>query len=193
MDKETSIDFLNINKISERLTLRPTKFEDFKTMLDGLNGQKPAQHKYDDDEIGLGNIYTEDFCKKSADRCRQFGEADKSYLFRVYKNEDGSYIGGVIIKTILRQHYQWGEVGYWLLNQHWGNSYGSEMLKASIEIAFNDLHFHRVEAQINLDNYASQKTAERAGMTLECTRKGLLFEEGKWRDHLIYVSINPND
>ena len=33
-------------------------------------------------------------------------------MFRAFKKEDGSYIGGVIIKTILRKNFQWAEVGF---------------------------------------------------------------------------------
>jgi RimJ/RimL family protein N-acetyltransferase len=66
------------------------------------------------------------------------------------------------------------------------------MLKAAIDIAFCELGFHRLEAQINLDNIASQKTAEKAGMKLECIRKGFIFEFDAWMDNMIYV-INKED
>lgn len=180
-------EFTNMKGESQRLILRPTSIEDFSSILAGLKNQKPAQHQYDDDEIGLDEIYTEAFCEKSAQNFCQYAKDDKVFLFRVYRKEDGYYLGGVIIKTILRKHYQWAEIGYWLLNQHWGHGYGAEMLKVGIDIAFNDLDFHRVEAQINLDNHASQKTAENAGMTFECIRKGFLFEAEQWTDHMIYV------
>ena len=109
-----------------------------------------------------------------------------------YGEKNKNYIGGVIIKTILRRNFQWAEVGYWLLNQHWGNGYGSEMVKGVIDIAFNELCFHRLEAHINLDNAASQKTAERSGMKFECIREGFIFESDEWTDNMIYV-INNTD
>lgn len=190
--KMQSIDYMNISRETQRLIIRPTTEEDFKIIRDGLKGQKAKQNKYDDEELELADIFTEDFFKRIVDTLIQHAKSDKAYEFRVFKKSDGSYIGGVIIKTILRRNFQWAEVGYWLLNQHWGNSYGSEMVKGVIDIAFNELCFHRLEAHINLDNVASQKTAEMAGMKFECIRKGFIFESDTWTDNMIYV-INSTD
>lgn len=184
------IDFENIIRETERLVIRPTSEEDFITIRDGLKGQGAQKNKYDEEELELAAIYTEAFCKSNVQALKQYAESDKAYLFRVFKKEDGAYIGGVTIKTILRKNFQWAEVGYWLLNQHWGKGYGAEMLKDAIEVAFHELHFHRVEAQINLDNVISQRTAERAGMEFECIRKGFIYEDDGWTDNMIYVINN---
>jgi RimJ/RimL family protein N-acetyltransferase len=61
------------------------------------------------------------------------------------------------------------------------------MVKGAIQVAFNELHFHRVEAYINLDNVVSQKTAEAAEMELECIRKGFICEDGRWTDNIVFV------
>jgi len=47
-----------------------------------------------------------------------------------------------------------------------------------------------LEANINLDNVASQKTAERAGMELECTLKGVIYKFDTWTDNMVYVINN---
>lgn len=181
------IEFMNIVRKTERLIIRPTREDDFEIIGAGLKGQLSQQNKYDDEELELVDIYTEAFCKHNVENIKQSAINDKAYLFRVFKRNDGAYIGGVIIKPILRKHFQWAELGYWLLNQHWGKSYGSEMAKAAIDIAFQELGFHRIEAQINLDNVASQRTAEKAGMKLECIRKGFIYEFDEWTDNMVYV------
>jgi len=185
------MDFMSIIRETERLVIRPMMEEDFETILQGLKGQNPRQNKHEE-ETELTDFFTEDFCKETADKLVQYAKSDKAYEFRVFKKEDGSYIGGVIIKTIKRGNFQWAEVGYWLLNQHWGKGYGSEMVKVMNDIAFNELAFHRIEAHINLDNIASQKTAEAAGMKFECIRKGFIFESDEWTDNMIYVINNTN-
>jgi len=185
------MDFMSIRRESERLMVRPMREDDFKTILESLKGQRTPQNKHEE-ETELTDVFTEDFCKETADTLEQYAKSDRAYEFRVFKKEDGSHIGGVIIKTIKRGHFQWAEVGYWLLNQHWGKGYGSEMVKVMIDIAFNELGFHRLEAHINLDNIASQKTAEAAGMNFECTRKGFIFEYDEWTDNMIYVTNNTN-
>lgn len=185
------MDFISIRRESERLVVRPMKEDDFETILEGLKGQGARQNKYEE-ETELTDVFTEALCKETADALEQHAKSDRGYEFKVFKKQDGSYIGGVIIKTIKRGHFQWAEVGYWLLNQHWGKSYGSEMVKVMIDIAFNELGFHRLEAHINLDNIASQKTAEAAGMSFECIRKGFIFESDTWTDNMIYVINNTN-
>jgi RimJ/RimL family protein N-acetyltransferase len=185
--KMQDIEFMNIIRETERLIIRPTREDDFEIISTGLKGQLAKQNKYDDEELEFVDIYTKAFCKHNVESIKQSAINDKAYLFRVFKRDDGAYIGGVIIKPILRKHFQWAELGYWLLNQHWGKGYGSEMAKAAIDIAFRDIGLHRIEAQINLDNVASQKTAEKAGMKLECIRKGFIYEFDEWTDNMIYV------
>lgn len=43
-----------------------------------------------------------------------------------------------------------------------------------------------MEAQINVDNVISRKLAESVGMELEGIRKGFIFENEEWVDHVIY-------
>lgn len=182
-----SIDFNKISRETQRLVVRPTREDDYKIIRNSLLGQREQQNRYDDEESKLANIYTKAFCKSNVETIKQSAMDDNFYLFRAFKKNNGKYIGGVIVKTILRKDFQWAELGYWLLNQHWGNGYGSEMAKAAIDIAFCELGFHRLEAYINTDNVASQKTAEKAGMNLECIRKGFIYEFDEWTDNMVYV------
>lgn len=185
------MEFMSIRRESERLVVRPMTHTDFETILKGLKDQAPRQNRHEE-ETELTDSFTEDFCKETADKLEQYAKNDRCYEFRVFKKEDGIYVGGVIVKTIKRGGFQWAEVGYWLLNQHWGKGYGSEMVKVMNDIAFKELGFHRLEAHINLDNIASQKTAEAAGMKLECIRQGFIFEDDEWTDNIVYYINNTN-
>jgi len=185
------MNFMSIRRESERLVVRPMRDTDFETILKGLKDQAPRQNRHEE-ETELTDIFTEDFCKETADKLEQYAKNDRCYEFRVFKKEDGSYVGGVIVKTIKRGGFQWAEVGYWLLNQHWGKGYGSEMVKVMNDIAFKELGFHRLEAHVNLDNIASQKTAEAAGMKFECIRQGFIFEDDEWTDNMVYFINNTN-
>lgn len=181
------IDFTTIIRETDNIIIRSGREGDYNTIRDSIDGQKIQQNKFDEEEIKFKNNYPEHFFIDKIKSIKQNAENDKYYLFRAFKKDDGSYIGGVIIKTILRKDYQWAEIGYWLLNQYWGNGYGVEMVKATIDIAFCELGFHRLEAYINIDNLASQKIAERAGMQYECTRKGFIYEDDMWTDNMVYV------
>ena len=186
----SATDFINIIRETDRLVIRPMRESDFETVYNGLKNQRSSQNKYDDEEIDSAAAYSENMCVINTAKAIQSAEKDQAYLFRAFKKSDNTYVGGIIIKTIQRKNFQWAEIGYWLLNQHWGSSYGSEMVRAVIDIAFSELSFHRLEAHINIDNVPSQRTAEKAGMKFECIRKGFIFEGGVWTDNLVYVITN---
>lgn len=182
-----TIDYEKIIRKTDRLIIRPMQKEDFLIVKENLDEQGSQKNKYDEEEIEFVNNYTEEVFENHLKASREYSTNDNAYTFKVFKKSDGKYIGGIIIKNIQRKNFQWSEIGYWLLNQYWGNGYGSELIKAGIDIAFKELGFHRVEAQINLDNIASQRAAENAGMELECIRKGFIYEFGEWTDNMVYM------
>ena len=81
-----------------------------------------------------------------------------------------------------------GLLGYTIHNQYWRNGYGKEAVKKAFNIAFQNLHFHRIEAHINVDNKPSIKLAESVGMDFECSRKGFIYEFEEWTDNLVYYT-----
>ena len=67
-----------------------------------------------------------------------------------------------------------------------------EAVRAALIAGFDRLDYHRIEAAINLDNQASIALAQSVGMQKECIRRGFLYENEQWVDHLIYVAL-PHD
>ena len=63
---------------------------------------------------------------------------------------------------------------------------GKEAVNTALNLAFEKINYHRIEAHINLNNIASIKLAESVGMVYECTRKGFLYEDEKWTDQFVY-------
>lgn len=120
------------------------------------------------------------------DNHQQLALADTAHVFAVFNKEDGSHIGMVDFSTLARDDFQWARIGYTIHNQYWKRGYGKEAVSGAIQLAFNHLGFHRIEAHINLDNTASINLAEGVGMTFECIRKGFIYELEEWTDHLVY-------
>ncbi len=86
----------------------------------------------------------------------------------------------------MRTEFQWARFGYSIHNHYWRGGYGKEAVKAAIKLAFEKFNYHRIEAHINLDKNSSIKLAESVGMVYECTRKGFIYEDDEWTDHLVY-------
>lgn len=78
------------------------------------------------------------------------------------------------------------EVGYWLSKHHQGKGIITRVVKYLIDFAFEQLQLEKVQLSAAVENIASRKVAERAGMALE----GVLTNQEKIGsrilDHAIY-------
>jgi [ribosomal protein S5]-alanine N-acetyltransferase len=83
------------------------------------------------------------------------------------------------------------ELGYALGRNYWGRGYMGETLRAVLDYAFNTLHFHRIEADVDPRNTASLRTLERLGFQ----REGYLRERwhvgGETQDSVFYGLLKP--
>lgn len=102
----------------------------------------------------------------------------------IARREDDRIIGTCSLFH-LEEDSRRAEVGYALGRAHWGQGYIQETLRAVLNYGFTTLNLHRVEAEIDPENIASVRAAERMGFV----REGLLRErwlvEGKTSDSLM--------
>nr|WP_028594422.1 GNAT family N-acetyltransferase [Paenibacillus assamensis] len=175
----------NHSKETERLIVRSLQKEDYSSWLAGYEGRLPSQHKYDEGQIDT-SICTEEWFSEFVDKHQKLAIEDKAYVFNIFRKEDHAHVGEVDFSTLIRDDFQWARAGYNIHNQFWRNGYGQEAVRAALNIAFEQLYYHRIEAHINLDNTPSIKLAEGVGMKFECVRQGFIYEFGEWTDNLIY-------
>ncbi|MCU1281156.1 MAG: hypothetical protein JWM53_4702 [bacterium] len=89
-------------------------------------------------------------------------------------------------------HWRWqrphsrSEVGFILRRDLWGQGLASEALSAVVEWGFARLELHSVEAQLDHENRASQRTLERAGFQREGLLRQSYFDGRQYRDTLVY-------
>lgn len=184
-------DYKNILFMSERLVIRPLNRKDYKQWLKGFQDQLEAQSKFDEGYFDT-EFMNREWYRKHLLKCDKFANEDKHYFMHIFRKIDNVALGTCDISTHLRGEFQCARVGYTIFNQHWGHGYASEALGCLIAIGFDDLHFHRLEAHINLDNELSKQVAIKAGMRLECVRKAFILEEGQWCDNEIYYINNEH-
>jgi len=170
---------------TKRLLIRPFKNEDYAEWNKGYKNRRFSTYKHDegyDDSSAYDREWFEEWVKgfhKTANK-------DESYVFGIFRKEDGLVLGELELFTILRMDYNWGMMGYSIHNQFYRQGYGKESVQAATEFFFYSLQFHRIELQINIDNEPSKRLAESAGFIYECTREAFFYENGKWIDNLIY-------
>lgn len=105
-------------------------------------------------------------------------EPRKGYWFSVIDKADSSWIGFCLI-DIAHDSDSCAEIGYILLDSHWGRGYASEILGSLIDYCFSVLKMHRVFGKCDELNTGSARVMEKCGMK----REGLLREHVYLRDH----------
>ena len=88
-------------------------------------------------------------------------------LWATIHKETGKFIGrcGLLPWTIDGQNEV--EVAYTIAQEYWGQGLGTEAARAILNYGFEKLNQSRLISRIDAENFASQKVAEKIGMTFE--------------------------
>ncbi|WP_226035254.1 GNAT family N-acetyltransferase [Aquibacillus saliphilus] len=170
---------------TERLVIRPLNKQDYQNWLNEFKKREPSQHRYDKGKVDMSEC-TYQWFVHLVDKHQELALTNIAHVFALFRKDDGTHVGMVDFSTLARDEFKWARIGYTIHNQYWRKGYGKEAVTEALNIAFNHLDFHRIEAHINVDNSASFHLAESVGMQYECTRKGFIFEFGEWTDNLVY-------
>jgi ribosomal-protein-alanine N-acetyltransferase len=102
-------------------------------------------------------------------------------LWATIHKESGKFIGrcGLLPWTI--EGHDEVEVAYTIARDFWGQGLATEAAKAILNYGFEKLHLVRMVSLIEPENTASQKVAEKIGMTFE--RR---VDEGEYTPFFIY-------
>lgn len=106
--------------------------------------------------------------------CLLAWDVGKAYHWVIERLEDKQVIGMIIARV---NGEKW-ELGFVLARVHWGKGYMTEAVKGLIAWAFKQKDVYRVWAVCDIDNAASARVMEKAGMQ----REGILR---RW-------SVHPN-
>lgn len=168
-----------------RLLLRPMKMSDCQDLFAYSRDPEVARHVLWDAHQSISET-----------------RAYLRYILRQYRNgEPSSYAivlksTGQVVGTI---GFMWvsaenrsTEVGYSLSRACWNQGLMTEALRALLDMAFQTLGMHRVEAQHETDNPASGRVMIKAGMQYEGTLRGRLFNKGRFVDVAVYAMLRSD-
>lgn len=119
---------------------------------------------------------------KSGDSARLWLIKQDEYKKRV--------IGNFGFANIVRGVFQSCHLGYKLDKDETGHGYMTEALTQGIQIAFQDMNLHRIEANIIPRNHASRQLVNRLGFYEEGLAPKYLQINGIWEDHIHYSLIS---
>ncbi len=176
---------------TERLIIRPIQEDDYDSFVAGYKACLPSKNRFDEGHFDT-DFKTPSWYQQLLERRRKEAETDYSYMLHLVRKEDGRSIGYCDITPHRREDFQYARIGYTIFNPYWGNGYATECAVGLIRIGFDNLHLHRLEAHVNLDNPASKHVLLKAGFSFEGIRKGFILEDGIWTDQEIYYINNEN-
>jgi [ribosomal protein S5]-alanine N-acetyltransferase len=166
---------------SERLKLIPVKPED----LDDVHALHSFKEVDEFNTTGLpadGEVtrrILNDWIIKQSSTPRQ------SITFSIRLKEENVFTGLIGMK-MGKPGYRSAEVWYKLRPDSWRKGYATEALKEVLEFGFRRLDLHRIEAGCAVQNFASIRVLEKAGMVREGSCRKILPVRGQWVDNFIY-------
>ncbi|MTI38195.1 GNAT family N-acetyltransferase, partial [Fulvivirga lutimaris] len=113
-------------------------------------------------------------------------EAGSYFTFNIELIEEAQFTGYIALKLGATK-FQAGEVWFKLLPDFWGKGIASEALSAVLKFGFHELKLHRIEAGCAVENIASARVLEKAGMQKEGTRRQALPLKSGWSDNHEYA------
>lgn len=93
---------------------------------------------------------------------------DHKYRWVVYVKELDTIIGTIdVVHQSIKE--KTCEIGYCYGSKFWGHGYATEALKKVMDFLFNEVGFYLIEARHLVNNPASGRVMEKAGMKYEAT------------------------
>ncbi len=108
------------------------------------------------------------------------------FRFGIALKESDQLIGLLNLKPVFSQDRI--NLGYWLGRHHWNMGYATEAVKAAITFSFDVLQANRVEAEHFIENPASGRVMEKAGLRYEgLLKQYILGKDRKYHDCKLYA------
>jgi ribosomal-protein-alanine N-acetyltransferase len=98
---------------------------------------------------------------------------------------DGVIIGSCAFHEVSAMHLR-GEIGYALARKYWGQGIMTEAVRAVLDYGFTTLRLNRIEARCDVENTASWRVMEKAGMKFEGVLRQNIILHGRARDARMY-------
>jgi RimJ/RimL family protein N-acetyltransferase len=160
---------------SRRLILRPFLFSDYTICKASHQKRMPKIHEFDE-ELLIANSKTYAQFKKRIEKYRETGRKKVHFVLGIFEQRSGDLAGQVDL-YLLNKKLRWANLGYQIQNQYWGKGYAPEACTCVLKYAFKELHIHRIEASMDVENHASFRVAEKIGMVQEGTRRNFFPDE----------------
>ena len=130
---------------------------------------------------------SEDFIAKSIENWNNQTEYD----YAIFDAQDETFLGGVSLNLLNRERGS-ANLGYWVRTNRQKRGIAQAAARLLAKTGFEDLELNRIEIAMAIENYASQKTAEKSGATREGTLRKLLSIGGVQHDAMMFSFVRED-
>lgn len=177
---------------TKRLVLKVLGEEDAGMVLDYYDRNREFLKEWE--PVRTEEFYRKDFHEKELrEDLRKLEKGEGLRLWIFLNGEETRIIGAVAFNNIVRGVFQSCHLGYKLDREAVGQGYAREAVARGIRIMFEELHLHRIEANIMPRNTSSRVVVESLGFQEEGLARKYLKIGGVWEDHIHWVLLNEAD
>lgn len=137
------------------------------------------------------DFYTTAGQKRELKNAYKMMRKGENVQFWIMPQDKSSVLGSVMLNQIFYGNMQSAFLAYRLAEKETGKGYAREAVAKVLEVGFQDLSLHRIEANIMPRNKPSQNLVKALGFKLEGMRASYIQIHGKWEDHFCFSLLNP--
>jgi RimJ/RimL family protein N-acetyltransferase len=154
---------------------------DYATIYGYANDAQITEH------LGFGSLAIEPGAKEYVDNAIAASrQTDRLSYKLAMEIKPHSKIAGSCWLDIMDSYSFNAAIGYFVDKNEWGKGYATEMVQAVLQLAFEKLKLHRVYANCDIGNIASQKVLEKIGFRREGQLREHALRAAGWTDVYSY-------
>ena len=169
-------------RYTPRLVLRPFRRKDTSPVHEAVRASLPDLAEYLPWAVNYQRSVTAQFVKDSVGAWA----SGRAFDFSIRSQDDiDRHLGNVSVWFTSRANAV-GEVGYWVRSDMVGQGIGTEATARVLQVAFEELHMHRITTRIATGNVASERIVQKLGFLKEGTLRDEVKVAGRWLDHSVW-------
>lgn len=170
-----------VNLKGDRVLLRAVELEDLDFLQDMINDSDIEK-----DVVGWSFPVSKEKQRKWYEK-----QLDSKEAIRFVITDTNELIGMAILDKIDWKNRSIG-INIKLKREKQKQGYGKESISILLSYCFEELNFHRIEANILEDNIASRKLFESCGLTLEGKKRKAIYKKNQYHDLCLYAILKED-
>jgi ribosomal-protein-alanine N-acetyltransferase len=173
---------------TQRLVVRPQQLRHAQALLDYFVRNQTYLQPWEPTRTAA--FYTQAHQLAEIARAVDDCERGTGIRFLAFEPGDDRIVASINLSNIRRGVIHCAIVGYAVDASCAGRGYATELVRAIVRYAFEELGLHRLEASYQPENRASGRVLHKNGFVLEGYARDYLLLDGAWRDGVLVSLTN---